>query len=75
MYIERYLLKYYCSGKKLTSRECPLVRDWLGAPTRLAKPYHVEVNGMALASGCLGFNPYVHLKCVMISLGKGVTFL
>lgn len=62
MYVEGYLLKYYCSDKSLESRGCPLVRDWLGAPSCLAERYHVEVNDMDLVSGCLGFNPSIHLK-------------
>ena len=35
----------------------------------------VHVNSMSVASGCLGFNPYFHLKCMMNRLRNGAKLL
>lgn len=40
-----------------------------------SKQFRVDLKDMALASGCLGFHPYTHLKCIMSNLGKGFQFL
>lgn len=70
-------MKYYNSGKKLELGEMSISDGLLlGASPCLAQSWcGVNVNSMAVVSGCLGFNPYFHLKCMMNSLRNGAKLL
>lgn len=50
----------------------PISEGLVGNDTLLAKWLGVGVNGMALASVCLGIDPYIYIECIMNGLWKGI---
>lgn len=59
-------------AKKLGLKRMPISEGLVGSHTVVAKQLGVGVNGMTLASVCLGIDPYIYIKCIMNGLWKGI---